>query len=215
MIMLYLFLDTETTGKHPATKKKYRGARLAIPAFRKVDEWPRAVQVAWLLFRGETLVEEVSHLVRPDGFTIPSDATAVHGITTDRALKEGVPIGQVLDELESTCDRADLLIAHNVEFDMNVMAAEYYRNGWTGREDWDQTYPPVKKLGACCTMRETTQFCALPSQWRSGYKWPKLDELHQKLFGTPVEDAHDALADVKACARCFFEMKSPGIESHV
>mgnify|MGYP000730892693 CR=1 FL=1 len=36
-------------------------------------------------------------------------------------------------------------------------------------------------------------------------------ELHQKLFGEGFEGAHHALADVRACARCYFELVRLGV----
>lgn len=37
--------------------------------------------------------------------------------------------------------------------------------------------------------------------------WPRLRELHKYLFRKEFSDAHDAMADVKAVARCFWEMR--------
>jgi len=54
-------------------------------------------------------------------------------------------------------------------------------------------------------MQESTYFCKLPGKG-GRYKWPTLTELHIKLFGTKFEDAHDALADTTACAKCFFKL---------
>jgi DNA polymerase III epsilon subunit-like protein len=60
-----------------------------------------------------------------------------------------------------------------------------------------------------CTMQAATDYCRLPGQY--GYKWPSLQELHTKLFGQPFEGAHNALVDVRACARCYFELKRLGV----
>jgi hypothetical protein len=38
------------------------------------------------------------------------------------------------------------------------------------------------------------------------YKWPKLSELHQHLFGYIPENLHDANVDVEACLKCYLEM---------
>ena len=46
---------------------------------------------------------------------------------------------------------------------------------------------------------------------RAGFKFPKLVELHEKLFGTGIEDAHTALGDVKTTARCFFALLERGL----
>jgi DNA polymerase III epsilon subunit-like protein len=43
------------------------------------------------------------------------------------------------------------------------------------------------------------------------YKWPKLAELHQVLFGEPFAGAHGALADARACMRCYFRLTELGV----
>jgi DNA polymerase III subunit epsilon len=59
-----------------------------------------------------------------------------------------------------------------------------------------------------CTMKSTTNFCAINGPY--GYKWPKLSELHFKLFNTGFEEAHNAAVDINATARCFWELKRMG-----
>jgi hypothetical protein len=61
-------------------------------------------------------------------------------------------------------------------------------------------------------MRATIQFCALPfPSGRKGCKFPKLEELHRILFNEEFAGAHDAMADVSATARCYFELVNRGI----
>jgi len=42
---------------------------------------------------------------------------------------------------------------------------------------------------------------------RTNYKWPKLTELHEKLFGQLPAVSHNSLADVHACLRCYLKMR--------
>jgi DNA polymerase III epsilon subunit-like protein len=58
-------------------------------------------------------------------------------------------------------------------------------------------------------MQSSTDFCRLPGRY--GFKWPTLQELHGILFGEPMEGAHRALSDVRACARCYGELKRKGL----
>ena len=57
-----------------------------------------------------------------------------------------------------------------------------------------------------CTMKLSTDYCKLPG--KKGFKSPRLAELHQVLFGSGFDNAHNALADVEATARCFWELKN-------
>ena len=61
----------------------------------------------------------------------------------------------------------------------------------------------------CCTMKSSTNYCKLPG--KKGFKSPRLAELHQILFGEGFDNAHNALADVEATARCFWELKKRGV----
>lgn len=192
--MRYLFFDTETTG----LPRDYKA-----PAC-DTSNWPRLVQLSWIVqdAQGNTLLTG-NYIIKPDGFTIPEAASSVHGITTERALREGAPLRSVLDEFVAEVRLADIVIGHNIDFDMKVAGCECYR--MYGR-DYLAGKPTVD------TMKKSTNFCAIPSNscW-GGYKWPKLQELHQKLFGYQFEDAHDSSADIAATAKCYWELKRRGI----
>ena len=148
-----------------------------------------------------------SFIIRPDGFVIPDDAVRVHGITTEMARRLGVDVRSALDALCQDLSAARLLVAHNVEFDNGVVGAEFYRAG--RREN------PLDALAHYCTMRETTDVCRIPGGPRGqrtrspalrGWKWPTLDQLYRTLFGDGLPASHQALADARACAKCFFEL---------
>jgi DNA polymerase III epsilon subunit-like protein len=189
---LYLVVDTETNDLP-------RNWRAPVT---DLANWPRVVQVAWLAFdvAGTETARSV-HLIRPDGFSISEGARAVHGITTARAKRDGVPLAGVLDALLQEIKRARLVIAHNIEFDATILSAEFLR---AGQRD------PLLKVARRCTMKESADYCAIPGQY--GPKWPKLEELHRHLFNEPSPQAHDALADAESCARCFFELQTRGVK---
>ncbi|TVQ02583.1 MAG: DNA polymerase III subunit alpha [Balneolaceae bacterium] len=189
---MYLIFDTETTG----LPQNY-----AAP-LTDFDNWPRCVQLAWQL-HDETgkLLSSGNHIVKPDGFTIPYNSEKVHGISTERAHREGIPLIDVMDEFSKDLDRCTFLVGHNLEFDLNIMGSEYLR---MGREN------PLQGKISIDTKDESTEFCALPGG-RGKYKWPTLGELHDKLFQIGFEEAHNAAADVDATARAFLELVRIGV----
>jgi len=188
---VHLFLDCETTGLPP---------RRGTPP-NEFDAWPRLVQVAWALHDDEgNRLSFDSRIVRPDGFEIPLGASNVHGITTDRALAEGEEVHGVLDALADAAAGASLVIAHNAAFDGPVVAAEYFRMGRT---------PPFDPKAMFCTMETGKHFTKIPGRY-GDYKWPTLDELHRGLFLEGFDGAHDAGADVAACARCYYGLRQRG-----
>lgn len=184
---MYLFFDTETTGLPRNWKAPVQ----------QVDNWPRLIQIAWLIYNeaGE-LLKEQQYIIKPNGFTIPKEASNVHGITTERAIQEGVPLTGVLQEFNHDISAVNSLVAHNMSFDEKIVGAEFIRGAF-------QT--ALFKRPRLCTMLASIDFCNIPGRY--GNKWPKLSELHIKLFGADFADAHDAMADIQATAKCFWELK--------
>ncbi|MDR1272919.1 MAG: 3'-5' exonuclease [Odoribacteraceae bacterium] len=187
---MYLFFDTETTGlpknwKAPVTD---------------LANWPRLVQLAYLLHDLDG--KEISSgdfIIRPDGFTIPVESSNIHGITTERATREGAPLLSVLQQFEALVGQATCLVAHNIAFDEKIVGAEFLRN------KMPNSLPGKKKI---CTMERATNFCAIRGPY--GYKWPKLSELYRALFQCDFEEAHNAAADIQATAKCFWELRRRG-----
>ena len=188
---MYLFFDTETTGlprnwKAPVTD---------------LNNWPRLVQLAFLYYdsNGNKISGE-DFIVKPDGFTIPTDASRIHKISTERAIREGQSINTVLEKFQSVIEQASYLVAHNMSFDEKIVGAEFLRNGMQNS---------MQTKNKICTMERTTNFCAIDGPY--GYKWPKLSELHYKLFRTGFNEAHNAAVDITATAKCFWELRRLGI----
>jgi len=188
---MYLFFDTETTGLPNSWK---------VP-ITDLNNWPRMVQLAYLLFdKNGNKIAGGDHIIKPVGYTIPISVSKIHGITTKKAKEEGKDILIVLEEFQNLINQAEYLVAHNMKFDEKIVGAEFLRNNMI---DYVATKNKI------CTMQSTTKFCAIHRA--RGYKWPKLSELHYKLFGTGFSEAHNAAADIKATARCFWELKRLGI----
>jgi len=109
-------------------------------------------------------------------------------------------LAEVLPPFLEAVRKADLLVAHNIEFDRNVLRAEVIR---LGLDD------PLRRARTFCTQVKSTEFCAIPGNY--GFKYPRLPELHAKLFGAPQAEAHEVAADIRTCAKCFFELRKRGI----
>ena len=188
---MYLFFDTETTGFPTFPASNFRN-------------WPRLVQLAWILTdtQGKE-VERHSHIVRPEGFTIPQRVTKIHGISTELAYNEGDPLDYVLREFLISLSYTDMLIAHNFDFDHGVIRAELLRNKIPDFLKGYQTY---------CTMtsKPIIDYCNI-LRGDKRKKWPKLTELYSLLFDTTLLHAHNALYDTEACVKCFFKLKNLGI----
>jgi DNA polymerase-3 subunit epsilon len=187
----YLFFDTETTG----LPKDYKA-----PA-SKTENWPRMVQLAYLLYNEQCdLLELGEFIIKPDNYVIPSDVSKIHGITQEIALEKGIDIKIVMETLKNMIEKSAILVAHNMSFDEKIIGAEFIR---CGMEDFTATKPKI------CTMLKSIDICKIKNDY--GYKWPKLFELHQFLFNEGFVDVHNASSDIKATAKCFWELRKRNV----
>lgn len=186
---MYLIFDTETTG----LPKRWDAP------ISDVDNWPRAVQIAWQLHDATgKLIEHQDYLIKPEGFNIPYDAEKVHGISTELAKEEGITNSEVLHLFKEALSKATYVVGQNVSFDINIMGAELYRAGI------ETTLENLPILDTCTEL--TAELCKIPGGRGGRFKLPTLTELHEFLFQQPFAEAHNATADVEATTRCFFEL---------
>lgn len=190
-------LDCETTG-FPSMKghdeyylytniNKYNSSRVIQIAAVKYD------------FTGN-VIKKINHLIKPNDFIINN--ASIHGITTKRALKDGISFSSAIDDFENLISNCCLLVSHNINFDKNVLLSECHRQGKNSFID------KFDEINTFCTSQNCTHITkiTMPFLPEGQYKYPKLQELHQVLFGKKFTGAHDALNDTEACGKCFFEM---------
>ena len=184
----YLFFDTETTGVLPDG-----GDPVGNP-----EPYPRMVQLSWIFED-----KEHDYIIRPDGYSIPSAAAKVHGITTEKAQTKGTDIKAVLPEFLSNLVFAKKIIAHNADFDIQIIISEISRT--YGSNDALKIQNHLSKLEIVDTMLETVDFVGATFADGSSGKYPRLEELYYKLFSDKFP-AHNSLEDVRALKRCFWEL---------
>jgi DNA polymerase III subunit alpha len=190
---MYLIFDTETTG----LPKRWDAP------ITDTDNWPRCIQIAWQLHDGlGNCIEHQDYLVQPDGFNIPYDAEKIHGISTELAQEQGIPLAEVLEKFNEALGKTTFVVGQNVKFDLNIMGAEFVRGDVAN---------PLQELPVLDTCTEhTASLCEIPGGRYGKFKLPTLTELHEFLFNQPFKEAHNATADVEATTRCFFELIRKG-----
>jgi DNA polymerase-3 subunit alpha len=186
---MYLIFDTETTG----LPKRWDAP------ITDTDNWPRCIQMAWQLHDAlGNCIEHQDYLVQPDGFNIPYDAEKIHGISTELAQEQGVPLTTVLEKFNETLSKTKFIVGQNLKFDLNIMGAEFVRAAIAN---------PLQELPVLDTCTEqTASLCQIPGGRYGKFKLPTLTELHDYLFNVPFDEAHNATADVEATTRCFLEL---------
>lgn len=201
-----LFYDTETTG---------------LPIWSQPSEHPdqpRVVQLAAVLCDEETgeELQEMNMIILPDGWTIPDEVASVHGITTERAMDEGVAAGYAVDHFIELWKEADQRGGHNESFDMRMLRIELMRSPiYSMQAVGELPFADYwKQAPAYCTQTNSTKIVNLPptakmlAARRKGPKSPNLGEAYEFFTGRKLEGAHDAMVDVRACKAVYYGIKN-------
>ena len=200
--MSILFFDTETTGL--PTKKPYSD-----------PSQPKILQLGAILATDSGgVIDTINTLVQIGDTPINKFAFAAHGISAERANAEGIPQCEAFSNFYHMAMEADSLCCHNHNFDIKLIEimSHQVKDCFNDKEEASMRMSEINELPYECTMMATINYCALPfPSGRKGFKFPKLEELHTKLFGSSFSGAHDALADVSATMKCYFELKRLGV----
>lgn len=190
--MKILAYDSETTG---------------LPDWKAPSEAPQQphiVQLAGLLCDDATgkVLSSIDLIVRPEGWEIPADVAEVHGITHEMAMDLGVSERTAVEALIELHKVADTRLGHNERFDMRIVRIALMRYPGLMCEDaWKEA------KGECTGLLTKNIMCMEPRN-RFGYKMPKLGEAYEHFIGKPLENAHSAYADAKACWDVYMAVKS-------
>jgi len=194
--MKVLIFDVETTGLPE------RNATL-----KNLEKYPYIVQFSWIIYdASQNKISNINdHIIElPDDITIPIETSNIHGITNEKMRSEGKNINNILDIFTKDMLDSNILVAHNLTFDKTIVQAEYLRNeriNWLGRHRKVEYCTMKRSLNVCNIYRKN----AYTGERRK--KFPKLMELHNKLFNTVPNNLHNSLIDVFVCFRCFHQME--------
>jgi DNA polymerase-3 subunit epsilon len=200
------FLDLETTG---LPERKFG----QMYEYKQIEKYEtcRVVQIALIVaeYDGAEIILNArstdvarNFIIKPAGFAVKG--TEIHGITHERAMAEGIPIETAAAQIKADLRDVTLLVAHNIEFDKNVLLSELFRIGDAA------AVTMIDRMPTFCTMARTTDLVQIRSIY-GNFKWPKLTELYYFLFREHVVGAHNAKNDVAAVARCFTELLRRGL----
>lgn len=199
--MKKIFFDVETTGL-PGKDQNWETDFL---------KFPYIVQISWK--DSETGVVK-DFIIKPEGYEIPHNVAEIHGITTERALIEGVYLSSILEELVNDFGRAERIVGHNIYFDTSMIkanikryAVQYLPHPENFVEKAIEAFHKTKRID---TMMKTISFCNIPQKNGKGKKFPTLQELYFKLFGETFE-AHNSREDVQATEKCYNELVKRGV----
>jgi DNA polymerase III epsilon subunit-like protein len=170
--MKAVVFDTETTGLEISP---------ALPAHRRsrVTEF-YGMYVSYNHKKKPRLLGECYHLINPE-MDIPEEVTKITGIS-NKDVRGKPTFDKCAADIIKFLRKADVVIAHNAAFDLDILNGEFERTGFSCK--WPR---------AVCTVEAT--------EWLEGKKL-NLSALHQHLTGEPHKNAHRAKEDVEALLRC-------------
>jgi DNA polymerase III epsilon subunit-like protein len=199
-----LVFDCETSGLLPK---------------QKGDVFPLIIQLSFVLYDAgkKDIVEIYDQYVKlPSDVVLSPIITEITGIRRQTLDKNGLDILKVLKAFYEAVLKADVIVAHNMEFDFTVLLSTA-----------SKVFPPLEcelqllnkpfrteygtdqlRKSLVCTMKKGMDLCKIPRVNSRGvyYKYPTLAELHTHLFGYVPKNLHDARIDVLCCLRCFLKM---------
>lgn len=191
MILIY---DTETTG--------FPKGNLPLDH----ESQPYIVQLAMELCGDDGRTAASFCAVIDNGVDIPEKASAVHGITRERAAEIGIAPALADECFTSFYNRADLIVAHNADFDKKLVEIAMARRFASPKYTLQKPF--------FCTMTTAAPIVNIPPTERmlaAGFnkpKSPKLEECIRHFFGEDLPGAHDAMVDVAACKRVYLQLKA-------
>lgn len=208
--MRVLVFDTETTGL-PKTKIINPDA---------LHLWPHIVQFSYLIYDTELndVVVVGDNIVKVGaGINIPEESTAIHGITNQMSQTDGISLSKIFRSFFRDLKTADRLVGHNISFDVNLVIVELLRmiydappNSEAGVSTNKNNLHQIANFkNTYCTLQESIDLCAIKAVTKMGKeynKFPKLIELHQKLFQTMPNNLHNSLTDILVTLRCYMMM---------
>lgn len=172
-----------------------------IPDWKQPSEaghQPHIVEVAALLCDADgKILERYQAIVRPNGWEITPEMTAIHGISHEQAMDEGIPEIEALDGFLAIHTQAAIRAAHNATFDDRIARIAIAR--YHGKDLADSFKESTTKF---CTCYESRPVLNLP-----GKKLPSLAEAYKHFTGEDLVEAHRAMPDALACARVYFALK--------
>lgn len=186
-----IFIDTETSGLITFDDVRRR----IYPSHTKLENYDtaRIVSICWIVSQHDKIVEQNYFVIKPDEFIISNESYAIHGISQQEAERTGVQLAPVLKQFAESLAKCKSIVAHNIQFDVNVIMSECFRY------NLHDIVALIQSKHHICTMLKGKEFMNVK-------KYPKLSELYKHLYGEDLVNAHNALADTMYCHKCYIKM---------
>lgn len=181
--MKFLGIDTETNGLPRGTRQ------------------PRMIQIGALVLEipgdGDTLFE-MDEIVDPEEAESAWDETSevIHGIPRKHVI-EAPPFFHFFPALANATVGCQAIIGYNVQYDTDVLGNEIDLIGMGRAFPWPPKIVDVQDLARNHLPHKESKKGVAPY---------KLSEAYEMVLGKPMEDAHDAMADIRQTIELYLEL---------
>ena len=169
-----MIFDVETTGliAKPNPAK-------AVPP--RLEECPYIIQLSFVIFDLNTnrVIESYdAYIDIPEEVPIIDRITEITGITREIIREKGKPIVNVLEAFYTAYMKCDIAIAHNLEFDRNMIEIEVARNATAISESETSVcsianmramfipdFTTLYKIDLYCTMKASIDLCNIMTEY--------------------------------------------------
>ena len=180
-----LIFDTETSGLPVCA---YYSHFPDISDLKKYSN-ARIVQVSYIITDPKyEFIKESDTIIKVD---FPIENHCFHGITNEISDSKGILFLEFAKQFKKDLDECDVLIAHNINFDISVLKSEFYRYSLFDIIDSMNT----KKI--ICTMRYSKNIVCAKFKNSDNIKDPNLKELYYYTTGKTMENHHNSLYDTR------------------
>jgi DNA polymerase III epsilon subunit-like protein len=192
----YMIFDTETTGLPD---------RVSVVENNNVHLWPYIVQLSYIIYESKSneIIKQKNTIIKiPNNIIIPDNVVLIHRITNEMSRNIGTDIVPHLLDFIKDYNNSDIIIGHNILFDINMIRVELLRHVL-----YDEFNKLKESKKFYCTMKNTIKLCDLKRVDKRGIqyaKYPKLIELHKHLFNVEPMGLHDSYIDILVCFRCYY-----------
>jgi len=179
-----LILDIETSGLPNRIGLSFGHN----PFYKDVNKYNdcRIVQISYILCdKNFNLISNNTYIIKPTDFTIKN--SQFHGITNEISYSQGKLFGIIAKKFYKILLQCSHIIAHNIDFDINVIKSELYRNNLT------DIILEIDKKQLVCSMKETKNIVNIKRG--NNIKDPSLKELYYYVFKKDIENQHNAKYD--------------------
>jgi DNA polymerase III epsilon subunit-like protein len=201
-----MIFDVETSGLLPKTRQ---GVALT--------DLPHILQITFVIFDTQywRTVKSVDLYIKiAENVEISPLITDLTGITREMC-DQGVPIEKAMHEFYQEYVQCDVFVAHNIQFDREMVRVEMERciDKGNAQSDYSQVFNEdvmkQQQKSTFCTMRVGRNLCKIERMGKNGvyFKSPKLVELYEHLFGMTPLGLHSSLVDTYVCLRCFVKIR--------